>query len=110
MAGPFRAAVPRIDRARARRRPVAALQAPQAHGRPGKARPGRGADEGRALAPGPAIRPYRDGTAGPGRERREHLPRRAFGGPRLRASEAQEGIHAARAPREAEAREGLPRA
>lgn len=29
MAGPFRAAVPRIDRAGAHRRPAAALQAPQ---------------------------------------------------------------------------------
>jgi IS30 family transposase len=62
------------------RRAAATLQAPQAHERPGEARPGRGADEERVLVPGADIRPQRDGAAGPGRERREHLPSRAVGG------------------------------
>ena len=46
-------------------------------------------------------------AAGPGRGRRGRLPRRGVGAPRLRASGAQEGVHAARAPWGAGAREGL---
>jgi hypothetical protein len=69
MAGAFRAAVPRIDRTEACGWEAAALQAPQAHGRSGEARPGRGAHEGRALVPGADIEPHLGGAPGARRER-----------------------------------------
>ena len=109
MAGTFRTALPRIERAKACRRKAAVLQAPDSW----TARRGAFWSWGscwRVLVTVGDIGPHRDAVLRPRRKRHHDLAHRGVGVSRLRAFRAQEGHKAAQPSRQVQAQQGWPKA